>query len=115
MDAASFSSDSTKRDRDVRSPGLLDVEQHPDITFASDRMQATREGWLVAGVVTAHGRSVPVEVRVDRITTHASEVHAHGRAQDLDRTAFGVTGSRGMVGRYFNLELDVVATPEQVA
>ena len=33
VDAASFHSGSSKRDRDVRSRGLLDIEQYPDITF----------------------------------------------------------------------------------
>lgn len=111
VDAASFRSGNTKRDRDVRSAGLLDAERHPDITFASDHLQVTQQGWLVAGTVTTHGRSVPVEVRVDRITNDGAEIHAHGWVNHLDRTAFGITGSRGLVGRYLNLELDVVATP----
>jgi len=112
VDAASFTSGSTKRDRDVRSGGLLDVERYPDITFASEHMQETPgEGWLVPGTVTAHGRSVPVEVRVDRVTANGSELLVHGWARNLDRTTFGITGSRGLVGRYLDLELDVIATP----
>jgi polyisoprenoid-binding protein YceI len=112
VDAASFSSANTKRDRDVRSAGLLDVEHYPDITFSSEDMQEIPgEGWLVAGTVTAHGRSVPVDVQVDRVTADGSEVLVHGWARHLDRTTFGITGSRGMVGRYLDLELDVVATP----
>lgn len=112
VDAASFSSDNTRRDRDVRSAGLLDVVHYPDITFASEHVQETPgEGWLVPGAVTAHGRSVPVEVQVDRVTTNGSEILVHGWARNLDRTSFGITGSRGLVGRYLDLELDVVATP----
>jgi polyisoprenoid-binding protein YceI len=112
VDAASFSSDNAKRDRDVRSAGLLDVEHYPDITFTSEHMQEIPgEGWLVRGIVTAHGRSVPVDVQVDRVTANGSAVLVHGRARNLDRTAFGITGSRGLVGRYLDLELDVVATP----
>lgn len=112
VDAASFCSDSTKRDRDVRSAGLLDVEHYPDITFASEHAQETPgEGWLVPGTVTAHGRSVPVDVQVDRVTADGPEVLVHGWVRNLDRTSFGITGSRGMVGRHLDLELDVVATP----
>ena len=112
VDAASFSSANTKRDRDVRSAGLLDVEHYPDITFSSEHVQETPgEGWLVPGTVTAHGQSAPVEVQVDRVTPNGSEVLVHGWARHLDRTAFGITGSRGMVGRYLHLELDIVATP----
>lgn len=112
VDAGSFCSDNTKRDRDVQSAGLLDVEHYPDITFASEQMQEIPgEGWLVPGSVTAHGRSVPVDVQVDRVTAKGSEVLVHGWARRLDRTTFGITGSRGMVGRYLDLELVVVATP----
>jgi polyisoprenoid-binding protein YceI len=112
VDAASFSSDNPKRDRDVRSAGLLDVEHYPDITFSSEYVrEMPGDGWIVPGTVTAHGRSVPVDVQVDRVTTDGSEVLVHGWARSLDRTTFGITGSRGMVGRHLDLELDVVATP----
>lgn len=112
VDAASFNSNNTKRDQDVRSAGLLDVERYPDIIFASEHMQEIPEaGWLVPGTVTAHGRSVPVDVQVDRVTANGSAVLVHGWARNLDRTSFGITGSRGLVGRYLDLELDVVATP----
>jgi polyisoprenoid-binding protein YceI len=110
VDAASFHSDSSKRDRDVRSRGLLDVEQYPDITFASESIRRTSDGWLIPGTVTAHGHSVPIDLRVDRLTADASELHAHGWARGLDRTAFGITGSRGLVGRHLDLEIEAVAT-----
>jgi polyisoprenoid-binding protein YceI len=110
VDAASFHSDSDKRDRDVRSRGLLDVEHYPDITFASERIRQTPDGWLVPGTVTAHGRAVPIDVRIDRLTVDGSELHVHGWARNLDRTAFGITGSRGLVGRHLDLEIEVVAT-----
>ena len=111
VDAASFHSDSPKRDRDVRSGGLLDVDHFPSITFASEGIQETPEGWLVPGTVAVHGRSVPVDLQVDQLAPDGSELRVHGWARRLDRTAFGITGSRGMVGRYLDLEIDVVATP----
>ena len=110
VEAASFSSGNARRDRDVRAAGLLDVERYPDITFTSDRVAVRGEGWLVAGSVTAHGQSVPAVVRVDRLTVDGSDIRAHGWVHDLDRTAFGITGSRGLVGRHLDLELDVVAS-----
>jgi len=109
VDAASFSSKNAKRDKDVRSPGLLDVETYPHITFASDTLHEMPDGWLVTGQVTAHGHTIPVDVRVDRVTHEGAGLRVHGRAEHLDRTAFGITGSRGMVGRHLNLELDALA------
>jgi polyisoprenoid-binding protein YceI len=109
VDAASFSSNNARRDKDVWSAGLLDVETYLDITFAADNLQETGDGWLVVGTVTAHGHTVPVEVQIDSVTHEGTGIRLHGRAEHLDRTAFGITGSRGMVGRHLDLELDVSA------
>ncbi len=111
VDAGSFTSNSAKRDRDVRSASLLDVATHPEITFRSEAMRPDGEGWRLSGSVTAHGNTVPVELLIDRMTPEATGVRVHARAEHLDRTAFGVTGGRGMVGRYLDLDLDVLAVP----
>jgi polyisoprenoid-binding protein YceI len=109
VDAASFTSKNARRDRDVRSAGLLDTDKYADITFASEGLQQTEDNMLVKGAVTAHGHTVPVDVRIDRVTHEGTGISVHGRAEHLDRTAFGITGSRGMVGRYLDLELDAFA------
>jgi polyisoprenoid-binding protein YceI len=111
IDASSFASDSARRDKDVRGAGLLDVEHYPDITFASDTIQETDDGWLVPGTVTAHGHTAPVDLWIDRVTVSGQDLVIHGSAAHLDRTALGVTKGRGMVGRYLDLEIDAVATP----
>jgi polyisoprenoid-binding protein YceI len=111
VDAASFTSNKSRRDKDVRAAGLLDVDRFPDITFASDGLRETGDGWVVTGTVTAHGHTVPVDVLVDRVAPESGGIRVHGRADHLDRTALGITGSKGMVGRYLDLELDVVAIP----
>jgi len=107
VDAASFGSNNARRDKDVRSAGLLDVDRYPDTAFASDSCTETEDGWLATGAVTAHGHSVPVDVWIDRVTDEGAGAGVHGRAEHLDRTAFGVSGSRGMVGRYLDLECAV--------
>jgi polyisoprenoid-binding protein YceI len=111
VDAGSFASGNPKRDKDVRSGRLLDVENHPAITFVSDGFRAEGDGWVAGGTVTAHGRTAPVEVTIDRMVREGNGLRVHGRADHLDRTAFGITGSRGMVGRYLDLELDAFALP----
>jgi polyisoprenoid-binding protein YceI len=93
----------------VRSKGLLDVATYPDVTFASDQVRESGGGWLVSGTVTAQGRAVPVEVQVDAMTEEGDGIRVHGRASHLDRTAFVVTGSRGMVGRYLDLDVEAFA------
>ena len=111
MDASSFQSNSAKRDRDVRSATLLDVATHPDITFRSETLRPDADNWRLIGIVTAHGKAVPVDVVIDEVTPETGGVRVHGRAHHLDRYAFGVTNGRGMVGRYLDLDLDVFAVP----
>ena len=65
----------------------------------------------MTGSVTAHGTTVPVELLIDRTTPEATGLRVHARAEHLDRCAFGVTRGRGMVGRYLDLDLDVLAVP----
>jgi hypothetical protein len=46
---------------------------------------------------------------IDRVTPEGSGMRVHARAEHLDRHAFGITGSRGMVGRYLDLDFDLLA------
>ena len=111
VDAASFKSNSARRDKDVKAASLLDVATYPTITFVSDGLRDEVDRWIVAGKVTAHGSTAPVDVALDRVTPDGDGFRLHGRAERLDRYAFGVTKGKGMVGRYLDLELDVVASP----
>jgi len=112
VDASSFSSNNAKRDRDVRSAPLLDVTAYPHITFESGDLRHEGDQWQLSGTVTAHGRTVPVEVMIDRLTLEGAGVRVHAHAAHLDRHSFGITGSKGMVGRYLDLDLDAYAVPE---
>jgi len=109
--AASFTSSSAKRDKDVRAAGLLDVLTYPDISFAADGLDNQGDRWQLSGTVTAHGTTVPIRVIVDRISAELDGVRVHARASHLDRYAFGINKGKGMVGRYLDLDLDVVAVP----
>jgi hypothetical protein len=64
---------------------------------------------VLSGTVTAHGTTVPVDVVIDRLTPEEDGMRVHARAEHLDRYAFGVTGSKGMVGRHLDLDFDVLA------
>jgi polyisoprenoid-binding protein YceI len=111
VDAASFDSGNARRDRDVVSSRLLDVAQYPTITFSSTTVREDGDRLVVEGLITAHGTAVPTEVRVSALRADDEGVHVRARAEHLDRYAFGITAGRGMVGRYLDIELDVLAVP----
>jgi polyisoprenoid-binding protein YceI len=88
---------------------LLDCATYPEISFASRGLGKDGDHWVLSGTVTAHGRAVPVDVVIDRMVPEANGMRVHARADHLDRHAFGITGSKGMVGRYLDLDFDVLA------
>ena len=110
IDAGSFESGNKTRDADVVSATLLDAKAHPEITFDATGAQPYGPGWLVSGSVTAHGSTVPAEPRVTPGPADGDLVRFHATAR-LDRTSFGVTAKKGMVGRTADVIIEAAARP----
>lgn len=113
IDASSFSSGNARRDKDIRSAPMLNTADYPDITFASDNLRWDRDRWVLSGAVTAHGVAVPTKVRFARVAQEPPGIRVLAHAKHLDRYAFGIAGSKGWVGRYLDLTLDVYAVLNQ--
>lgn len=110
IDPASFNSGNERRDRDVKGRGLLDVASFPRIGFSSTHIHEDGDAIILAGIVAMHGVEAAVDVTV--LSWEApipGQVHVTARATHLDRCSFGITGSRGLVGRYFDLTFQIVA------
>lgn len=110
IDAGSYSSGNARRDTDVTSANLLDAQSYPEITFSGEGARAQGNRWVVRGTVTAHGASVPTELTIDDVRTEDGTGRFHATAT-LDRTQFGVTKMKGMVGRTVKVIIDAVAVP----
>ena len=110
IDAASYSSGNSKRDKDVTSSNLLNAQAYPEITFSGEGARAQAGGWVVRGTVTAHGVSVPTELTINDVRTEDGAIRFHAVAT-LDRTQFGVTKMKGMVARTVNVIINAVAVP----
>lgn len=108
--AGSFASDNAKRDSDVKGPALLDVTTFPLIEFTSTRAREGENGIVLVGAVAMRGVSTPVQLLVLSWEAYGSDrIRVRARVHHLDRYLFGITGAKGWVGRYFDLDLDVVA------
>ncbi len=110
IEAASFASGNTTRDADVVSAALLDAKAYPEITFTGQGARRDGDGWVVPGSVTAHGTAVPAEVRLGDVRLEAGGVRFQVTTR-LDRTNFGVTKKKGMVGRTVDVVIEAVAQP----
>ena len=86
------------------------AKAYPEISFAGQGARRDGDGWVVPGSVTAHGTTVPAEVRLSDARQEAGEARFRATAR-LDRTSFGVTKKKGMVGRTVDLVIEAVARP----
>ncbi|MEA2524506.1 MAG: hypothetical protein QOF73_1733 [Thermomicrobiales bacterium] len=70
IDAASIDTGIRKRDDHLRSADFFDVATYPTIAFRGTRVEPIgpfrRDRWRVAGVLTIHGVSRPVELAVEQ-------------------------------------------------
>jgi polyisoprenoid-binding protein YceI len=108
--AGSFASGNTMRDKDVISADLLDASTYPTITFTSTRVQPAGKEWVVSGSITAHGTSADAEIRVREAQMEGST--ARFRAiTTLDRTSFGLTKKKGLVGQTVDVAIEAIGVP----
>jgi polyisoprenoid-binding protein YceI len=109
ISAASFHTGTAARDVTVRSARYLDTEQHPDITFASTRLDQVDGRWVLYGSLTVRGRTRPLPVHIDHL--HLDGTHLRLRASArVDRAEFGITALKTIIGRHLTLHLDLAAT-----
>ena len=57
--------------------------------------------------MTAHGTTVPAEIRLGGVRVESGEPHFSATVR-LDRTSFGVTKKKGMVGRTVHVIIEAV-------
>ena len=100
--AASFHTGNRLRDDRVRSASFLDVDQYPEVTFSSEDFP----GQAVTGTLTVRDVTRPVSLRVELSDVSARSFTARA-ATRIDRTEFGVTGSRGLAGRHLDVTVEV--------
>lgn len=110
--AGSFASGNSTRDADVVSKKLLDAKAYPEITFSGSgaRVRDGGDGWVLAGSVTAHGVSQPVEVHVTGARAEGETARFQATAT-LDRLSFGITKMKQRVGHTVHLTIDAVGVP----
>jgi len=89
--AGSIDTKSTMRDKDLRSAKIFDIANHPDITYAVDRMELASGGVRVTGSLTVRGRTRPLSFDA-KISATESEVQIDAEIP-VDRADFGLTYS----------------------
>ncbi|MGY1606191.1 MULTISPECIES: YceI family protein [unclassified Geodermatophilus] len=96
-----------KRDRDLRRPGLLDIDRHPVMTWRCDRFVPTGDGgWTAEGELSVRGTTAPLTV-TGRPEAALDGDRLRVRAQaELDRTAVGIRAPAFLIGRRVSITVD---------
>jgi polyisoprenoid-binding protein YceI len=102
IDAASFATGNSQRDKAVRSPRYLDAARYPVITFAAQGTDPAASE--IRGTLTVRGVERPVTLAITATEQTGAEV-AVAATMHVDRFEFGLTAQRGMTGRRLELEL----------
>ncbi|WP_127542547.1 YceI family protein [Actinoplanes sp. OR16] len=110
LDAASFTSDDPRRDRDIRGRRFLDVAAHPEIGFRSTRCRRGPGGWQLAGVLAVRGGSCEVVLDLSPAEV-ADDGYRMVAAGVVDRMAAGVRAGRGIIARNVEVRLEIHAVP----
>ena len=101
IDAASFRTGNGQRDDQVHSERLLDTERYPVITFRSESV----DGLALTGTLTVRNVTMPVTLAIEQTAARARWFNARASTR-IDRNEFGVTGYRGMAGRYLDMTIE---------
>lgn len=109
IDTTSFDTGSRHRDQDVRSPRFLDAERHPSMTFTSERLDRSEGRRTLAGTLMVRDVARPVSLAIERSTVppEAPTSFVVWATTRIDRTDFGLTAARGLVGRHLDVSLRV--------
>ena len=128
IDAASIDTGVSDRDAHLKSGDFFDVENHPEITFRSTRVEGPIEeggSFEIVGDLTIHGvtREVTLEATFEGTGTDPWGGTRAGFAAEtaIDRRDFGLTWNQALetggvlVGQEVTISLQVQAVLEQEA
>jgi polyisoprenoid-binding protein YceI len=109
VDAGSFDTGSAARDKDVKSPNFLHVEDHPQISFSSAELAQAGDRWLLRGQISVRGHSAPVELAITEARPDENGVLLRATTR-IDRYSHGLTKKKGLAGRFLDLDIAARAT-----
>jgi len=122
IDAASITTGTEARDKDLRSERFFDVAKYPTITFRSTSVKEVGPGRLeVGGTLTIHGVAKPVVIAVTGWATGPGSKPGSLQAGfrkgtlTLKRSDYGITTLMGPVGDEVDISLSVEANKVQPA
>jgi polyisoprenoid-binding protein YceI len=123
IEVKSLTTRDEKRDQHLASPDFFDAEQFPTITFKSTGITKKGDDYLVAGDLTIHGVTRPVELKTEfngfNTTPWGGRVVGFSADTEISRKDFGLEWNVALetggvlVGDKVKIHLEVEAGPAQ--
>jgi polyisoprenoid-binding protein YceI len=116
MKAASIDTRVEQRDQHLRSADFLDVENFPDVSFKSTKLEGTKEKFTMTGDLTIRGTTKPVTLDVTFEGTGTdpwgNERMGFSASGKIDRRDFGLVWNQALeaggilVGNDIKIQID---------
>lgn len=106
LDIGRIDTGHARRDKDLRTRRLLDLDTHPTLTFSVRAVAADETGWAVTGLVTAKGKTQDVVLQATALAQSEDRVRLRLTGR-LDRRDYGIAGPRFMVGALVDVDITV--------
>lgn len=110
LDLGAIDTGNTKRDLDLRKPGLLDLDRHPTMRFTATSARAAGSGWQVTGTLTARGAHTTIEGTAELSSVDGREAVLAATTR-LDRRTLGIRAPGFLIGRYVDITVTAVIRP----
>ena len=109
------------RDRDLRSPDFLDVENHPTLEFVATAIKPDGDDWALTGDLTIAGRTRPVTLAVEfqgaAVDPWGNSKIVFSASTEIVREDWELTynkaieGGGVLIGSTIKIEIEVQAKP----
>lgn len=106
IQAKSINTNVEFRDKDLKSENFFDVEKFPLITFHSEKIEKSKDGFIAYGPLTMHGVTKPVAIQFVQIHPVSADAWGNKRVGfvghlTLNRLDYGILGTK-----FWNSEYD---------
>ncbi len=105
LNLAAIDTANSRRDKDLRSPRLLDTERHPQLVFDCTDVSVVPGGWQLNGTLAAHGHTTPVTVDAQLVSGPVRDHISVRGTTTFDRRSLGVRAPSFMIGRIVSVEV----------
>ena len=107
LHVAGVATGNTHRDRDLHKPRFLDAAAHPTIIVEAGQTEPQDAGWTAEARLSARGASCPLTLEVTPTSVEGERVRVRVTGR-LDRTGLGMRVPTFIVGRFVELDVDVL-------